>query len=243
MLPAYRVNGYFGHWSIQNNFIPLGASDLLGLRVLFVTRLYTITYKQFQPQCGIWHDDCLIAIHQQRKGFQHWVGVHHVAMTLEGNRLMRDSKKLALAAAAVLGLSLGTGLVPSAAHGNIYVVNGSGMTVGEYTNSGTVVNSVSGFYWPNGVAVSGSNMFVTNGGYDTIGEYTTSGGTVNSALVDGLDNPQGVAISGSTLYVVNSRNPGSIGEYNAGDGTAINTARAWIACHRSDGMGGHVQVC
>src|SRR5450759_1108227 len=111
--------------------------------------------------------------------------------------------------AVLLGL-----LSMNAAHAQIFVVNTSADTIGEYTNSGATVNAslVSGLNEPLGIAVSGSNLFVTNGyggttGAGTIGEYNAiTGATVNASLVSGLNYPVGIAVSGSNLFVTSSGN-------------------------------------
>src|SRR5450759_792596 len=134
--------------------------------------------------------------------------------------------------AVLLGL-----LSMNAAHAQIFVVNTSADTIGEYTNSGATVNAslVSGLNEPLGIAVSGSNLFVTNGyggttGAGTIGEYNAiTGATVNASLVSGLNYPFGIDVSGSDLFVANNNfgtiyNAGTIGEYNAITGAAVNAS-------------------
>src|SRR5208283_2700526 len=104
---------------------------------------------------------------------------------------------------AVLSLVVGEN-----AWGDIYVTNeGNGQytgTIGEYTNSGAVINAslVSGLGEPIGIAVSGPNLFVANRYAGTIGEYNaTTGAVVNASLVSGLSEPYGIAVSGSNLFV------------------------------------------
>ncbi|MEX0677086.1 MAG: hypothetical protein WD063_08425 [Pirellulales bacterium] len=82
---------------------------------------------------------------------------------------------------------------------NLFVVNYSLGTIGEYTTCGATVNGnlVSGLTQPYGIAVSGENLFVTNVALGTIGEYTTSGATVNASLITGLFGPTGIEVSGS----------------------------------------------
>ncbi len=83
---------------------------------------------------------------------------------------------------------------------DLFVANGTGGTVGEYTTSGATVNAslVTGLFSPDGVAVSGSNLFVTNMTYPgEIGVYTISNGQAalsNSSLITGLDGPQGILV-------------------------------------------------
>src|ERR1039457_1584723 len=82
--------------------------------------------------------------------------------------------------------------MPGTARGQIFETNYFGNTIGEYTTSGTTVNStlISGLNTPECIAVSGGTLFVTNASAGTIGEYTTLGTTVNSALITGLNNPE-----------------------------------------------------
>src|SRR5450759_3276105 len=109
--------------------------------------------------------------------------------------------------AVLLGL-----LSMNAAHAQIFVVNTSADTIGEYTNSGATVNAslVSGLTVPWGIAVSGSNLFVTSSGNGTsgdgtIGEYNAiTGATVNASLVSGLNQPSGIVVSGPDLFVANN---------------------------------------
>src|SRR5450759_4308525 len=132
--------------------------------------------------------------------------------------------------AVLLGL-----LSMNAAHAQIFVVNTSADTIGEYTNSGATVNAslVSGLSVPWGIAVSGSNLFVTNQfnsqmADGTIGEYNAiTGGAVNASLVSGLNEPLGIAVSGSNLFVTSSGNgtsgAGTIGEYTT-SGATVNAS-------------------
>ena len=55
---------------------------------------------------------------------------------------------------------------------DLFVVNYSSGSVGEYTTSGATVNAslVTGLSKPMGIAVSGSDLFVANAGGDTVGE-------------------------------------------------------------------------
>jgi hypothetical protein len=87
-------------------------------------------------------------------------------------------------------------VLPATGGGQIFETNSLDNTIGEYTTSGTTVNSalISGLNFPEGIALSGGNLFVANRGNGTIGEYTTSGATVNSALVSGLNSPTDIAV-------------------------------------------------
>ncbi len=123
--------------------------------------------------------------------------------------------------AGILGLAL---VLHRDAQADIYVTNYGGNTIGEYTNSGTVVNAslISGLSSPWGIAVSGSDIFVANNGSNTIGEYTTSGAVVNASLISGLNSPTGIAVSGSDIFVTNYVS-GTIGEYTT-SGTVVNAS-------------------
>jgi hypothetical protein len=126
--------------------------------------------------------------------------------------------------------------------GLLYVLNNGG---GEFSGfisvynavTGEVVNSalVSGLgpFVGSGLALFGGNLYVTNAGNGTISEYNaTTGATVNPALVAGLSAPWGIAVYGGNLYVTNYGTntnvtgdaEGTIGEYNATTGTAVNAA-------------------
>lgn len=130
-----------------------------------------------------------------------------------------------------LSLSAWAALMPTAAPGDILVVNnnsspGPYSTVVQYTNSGVLVNAhlVSGLSFPTGIAVLGSDLFVTNQATGTIGEYTTSGATVNANLISGLGtaltNWGGIAVSGANLFVVDDDHM-RIGEYTT-SGAMVN---------------------
>jgi hypothetical protein len=111
--------------------------------------------------------------------------------------------------------------------------NGPGLspigTIGEYTTSGATVNAslLSGLYYPDQIAISGSDMFVVQDSNGTVGEYTTSGATVNASLITGLTNPIGIAVSGSNLFVSSDNNntagAGKIGEYTT-SGATVNAS-------------------
>ena len=63
----------------------------------------------------------------------------------------------------------------SAAHAQIFVVNGGG--IGEYTTSGATINAslITDTQHPTSIAISGNDLFVANIANNTIGEYTASG--------------------------------------------------------------------
>lgn len=125
-------------------------------------------------------------------------------------------KKSLLVGAAVSALA-------SIAHGQLlvgYQQPGNGYAIGEFTQSGTLVNAalVTSTQDASGMVVSGSNLFVeTSTG---IAEYTTQGVLVNTSLITGLSNLTGIAISGSDLFVVS--HSGTVAEYTT-SGQAVNT--------------------
>ena len=100
----------------------------------------------------------------------------------EGNQMNSIVFKRSLIAAGILLGSAGQVWV-NEAQADIYVTDAMYGRVGDYTNSGAVVNAslISGLGAPTGIAVSGSNLFVVDGG--TVGEYTTSGAVVNASLI------------------------------------------------------------
>lgn len=83
------------------------------------------------------------------------------------------------------------GFVPAIVHAQLFIVNHSGITIGEYTRNGAVIQAslMHGLNGPEGIVLSGTNVFVANYYGGTIGEYTTAGATVNAALISGLNGP------------------------------------------------------
>jgi len=119
--------------------------------------------------------------------------------------MRHSNKKLALAAVAVLGLSMGAGFVPSAARGNMYLANNSTGTVSVYSNAGVLVNA-NLFTTSAGlcnIAVSGSNLFVDNNTTGVVSQYTTSGTLVNANLITGYSSVgmDGLAVVGTNLFI------------------------------------------
>ena len=102
-----------------------------------------------------------------------------------------------------------------------------GYAVGEYTTSGTLVNSALDAGYFNAMAISGNDLYLAGNGL--VSELTTSGEVVNATLISsGLGaNTTGIAILGNDLYVVNQgvgTDVGTIGEYNATTGAPINAS-------------------
>ena len=136
-------------------------------------------------------------------------------------------RSLMLRKTSIVALVVSVGAALSSATvrgGDIYVVNSSTGTIGEYTTSGAVVNTslIPGLNWPDGIAVSGSNLFVANTDSNTVCEYTTSGAVVNTSLISGVNWPTGIAVSGSNLFV-STGNYGRIGEYTT-SGAVVNAS-------------------
>lgn len=112
--------------------------------------------------------------------------------------------------------------------GQILVVNFANGTVGEYSTTGTAINSsfISGLDQPMGIAISGDDLFISEQGNGNIAEYTTSGTLVNPTLITGLSLPAGIAIYGNDLFVANSAGPTAttaVGEYTL-SGTTVNAS-------------------
>jgi hypothetical protein len=115
-------------------------------------------------------------------------------------------------------------LLATTARGQVLFVSNAGAgVVGEYTQTGQVINAslIRTGGLPSGLVVSGSNIFVANQSLGTIGEYTTSGGTINASLVTGLTSPSGLVLSGSDLFVANFSG-GLINEYTT-SGVLVNS--------------------
>jgi len=128
--------------------------------------------------------------------------------------------------------ALAASAMPDTALGQIYVVEAGNFRIGEYTTSGATMNAalVTGFNFPDGIAVSGGNLWVLDDFAGRIGEYNaTTGAVVNASVVSGLIAPVGFALSGSNLFVVNAGTrasnftDGSIGEYTT-SGATVNAS-------------------
>ena len=108
----------------------------------------------------------------------------------------------------------------------------------SWTNSGAVAITpnasttfVSGLDNPNAIAVAGDDLWVANYNSGTISEYNaTTGAVINASLISGLNGPVAIVVSGGNLWVANysggvelpGEESGSIGEYNATTGAAVN---------------------
>jgi len=95
------------------------------------------------------------------------------------------------------------GAMPACAFGQIFVTDVTNGTIGEYSFSGTVINSalVTGINNPHTLVVSGNDLFVVVRNTGTIAEYTTTGATVNATLITGFTTPSEITLSGNYLYV------------------------------------------
>jgi hypothetical protein len=113
--------------------------------------------------------------------------------------------------------------------------------VNGYTPSGLAFSDApSAAFGAWGAAVLGNTLYISllpgdMAGQGTIAEYNaTTGALINANFITGLSEPEGITISGNNLYVVNNAgddgphgllaNVGSIGEYNATTGAAINAS-------------------
>ncbi|WP_042725790.1 NHL repeat-containing protein [Chthoniobacter flavus] len=102
-------------------------------------------------------------------------------------------------------------LTEARADADVFVVNSSGGTVGEYTTGGQVINSSLitdpiTINDPQAIAVSGSNLYVVNYGNGTISQFTTSGSLVNAALISagpssGISGPYSIAVTQQNIFV------------------------------------------
>jgi hypothetical protein len=119
---------------------------------------------------------------------------------------------------------------PSSTHGQIYVTNFLGNTIGEYSMSGGTINAalVTGLNSPSGIVVSGGKLYVANfaqgnAGAGSIGEYdATTGAAINPSLITGLNGPINVAVAGGHLYV-GSFDDSTISVYDAAAGAPVST--------------------
>jgi hypothetical protein len=117
------------------------------------------------------------------------------------------------------------GTQPASLRANIFVANTLSGTIGEYTNSGTVIDEslVTDLDRPTGLAISGHKLFVLDSRAGTVGLYTTSGQTLNSSLITGLTSPTCLAVSAGKLYIGSNALGGSVGIYSV-SGTTLNPA-------------------
>jgi len=119
--------------------------------------------------------------------------------------------RLAFVALAVACVGAAAGV----ARGQIFVSDWSSGKVGEWTTSGSSVNSslITGLSEPNGIAASGGYLYVVNKQANTIGKYTMSGQVVDASFITGLSGPTQLIASGTSLYVMNTSNT-TIGKYS-----------------------------
>ena len=111
------------------------------------------------------------------------------------------------------------------ARGQILVSNPLNNTIGQWTTSGSAVNSswITGLSGPDGIAVSGGYVYVANNANSTIGKYTMSGQVVDASFITaGMNGPTQILASGTDLYVMNVGNS-TIGKYTT-SGQTVNTA-------------------
>jgi len=90
---------------------------------------------------------------------------------------------------------------------DLFVANQNNNTIGEYTFSGTVVNSSLinlGGGLPDSIVSNGPDLFVAGMTSHAVGEYDTTGHTVNSSFITGIAAGRTIlAISGTNLFVAN----------------------------------------
>jgi hypothetical protein len=121
-----------------------------------------------------------------------------------------------------------------AATANLFVTNGSGSSVGEYTTTGQTVNASlvptgSGLFTPEGIAIDGADFLVAEFFAGRIASFNSTGTPVS--IGDGFDgtmfNPEGITAYNGDLFVANYANGytdwGTIGEFTLG-GDVVNTA-------------------
>jgi hypothetical protein len=108
----------------------------------------------------------------------------------------------------------------------IYVANHASGTIGEYTLSGSPINTsfISGLTTLNALTISGNNMFVSQGNATgTIAEFDiTTGNRVNSfSTISGTD-PHGMVVLGNDLFVADTAH-NTVQEYTT-TGTLLNAS-------------------
>ena len=108
---------------------------------------------------------------------------------------------------------------------------GFGIPIREFNRTGVIVNQslTNDLFFARNLAVSGPNLYLTYG--TRVGEYTTSGTTVNELFVQHINDARGIGVSadGARLFVADFGDAGdgiagSVGEYDAMTGAAINVA-------------------
>jgi hypothetical protein len=111
------------------------------------------------------------------------------------------------------------------ARGQILVSDSLNNTIGQWTTSGSAVNSswITGLSGPDGIAASGGYLYVANNTNNTIAKYTMSGQLVDASFITaGMNEPTQILASGTDLYVMNTGNS-TIGKYTT-SGQTVNTA-------------------
>jgi hypothetical protein len=130
-------------------------------------------------------------------------------------------------------ISGGNGVGIAVSGSDLFVLNNSIGTIGEYTANGSTVNPalISGLQQALAIAVSGSDLFVSQFpsgqlGSGLISEYNATDGTpVNPDLITGLSAVRGIAVLGSDLFITEDIGGGisRIGEYTT-NGSTVNPA-------------------
>jgi WD40 repeat protein len=109
----------------------------------------------------------------------------------------------------------------SVMNGNLYTFSNNGTVSVFNAATGALINPtlITGAFGQ-GFTVSPLGIFVAGGG--GVKSYSLSGTLQNSTLVSGLGFPSDVAVQGNDLFVADYSG-GTVGEYNATTGAAINT--------------------
>jgi len=109
---------------------------------------------------------------------------------------------------------------------DVYYTDNDNGVVGDYSTVTAGLNpSLIAISEPTGIAVSSALLFVASQADDTVKEYDTGGAPLALSFITGLNGPRQIALSpaGTLLFVANNGN-GTVGEYSAATGTAVNSA-------------------
>jgi len=122
------------------------------------------------------------------------------------------------------GLDICNGLAIDAA-GNVWVTNGNGNSVSEFSPVGVPnTNSpftVGGLTHPSSLAIDSSgNVWVANPTANTISVLNSSGSAVNGSPISGVSEPEGIAVDKSGNVWVANYSASSISKFNSGGSPA-----------------------
>lgn len=132
-------------------------------------------------------------------------------------------------ASLLAGVNTGVGGVGQivAAGGELFIIGGSGATIGEFNPDGSTVNAslITGLSGAAALAVAPPDLVVS---YTTlnvgIGEYGLDGSTVNAALIGAypaLDSPEGLVGAGSNFYIADLNSDFSTVKEYSSSGSAV----------------------